>query len=130
MAASDPVAAVALDVEEIQDHTQPRFEIEAPVRWRWRELEARERDGVIRAALRALAGGGPEARDVPSARRRGTPQRGEVRGDQVVAFADGPPCSTASPPATARPRAGEPGRWPTSTCSRPSRARARSSASA
>lgn len=55
MEASDKVAAVRLDVEEIQDHTQPRFEIEASVRWRWRELEARERDGAIRAALRALA---------------------------------------------------------------------------
>jgi hypothetical protein len=55
MAAADNVAAVALDVEEIQDHTQPRFEIEAPVRWRWCELEARERDGAIRAALTELA---------------------------------------------------------------------------
>jgi flavin reductase (DIM6/NTAB) family NADH-FMN oxidoreductase RutF len=55
MAVSDKVAAVRLDVEEIQDHSQPRFEIQAPVQWRWCELEARERDGQIRAALAELA---------------------------------------------------------------------------
>lgn len=55
MEISDTVAAVCLDVDDIQDHTQARFEIEAPVRWRWRELEARERDGAIRAALTELA---------------------------------------------------------------------------
>jgi hypothetical protein len=55
MAASDRVAAIALEVDAIQDHTQPRFAIEAPVRWRWTDDEARERDGVIRAALVELA---------------------------------------------------------------------------
>lgn len=55
MEVSDQVAAVCLDVEEIQDHTQPRFEIESPVTWRWCELEARERDVAIRAALGELA---------------------------------------------------------------------------
>ncbi|MEP6954673.1 MAG: hypothetical protein ABI950_11500 [Solirubrobacteraceae bacterium] len=55
MEVSDKVAAVCLDVEDIQDHTQPRFEIESPVKWRWCELEARERDSAIRAALTELA---------------------------------------------------------------------------
>ena len=55
MEVSDKVAAVCLDVEEIQDHTQPRFAIESSVKWRWCELEARERDSAIRAALTELA---------------------------------------------------------------------------
>ena len=58
MAISDRVAAVALDVEEIQDHGQPRFEILEGVRWRWTEEEAERRDGEIRAHLRALASSG------------------------------------------------------------------------
>jgi hypothetical protein len=56
MEVADDVAAVCLDVEEIQDHTQPRFEIESSVTWRWCDLEARERDIAIRAALTELAG--------------------------------------------------------------------------
>jgi hypothetical protein len=52
---SDRVAAVAVDVESIQDHNQPRFEIEAGVRWRWTDPEAAARDDEIRAALAALA---------------------------------------------------------------------------
>ncbi len=55
MEVSDTVAAICLDVEEIQDHTQPRFAIESSVKWRWCELEARERDSAIRAALTELA---------------------------------------------------------------------------
>jgi hypothetical protein len=55
MAVSDRVAALALDVDTIQDHTQPRFEIEGPVRWRWTDDEARERDALIRSALARLA---------------------------------------------------------------------------
>jgi len=55
MEVSDKVAAICLDVEEIQDHTQPRFAIESSVKWRWCELEARERDSAIRAALTELA---------------------------------------------------------------------------
>ena len=55
MEVSDKVAAVCLDVEEIQDHTQPRFAIESSVKWRWCELEARERDSAIRAALTEIA---------------------------------------------------------------------------
>jgi hypothetical protein len=55
MSVSDAVAAVAIDVERIQDHGQPRFEIEAGVRWRWTDPEAAARDADIRAALVALA---------------------------------------------------------------------------
>lgn len=56
MAISDRVAAVRVDVERLQDHGQPRFEIQAGVRWRWTDEEAERRDGEIRAALRELAG--------------------------------------------------------------------------
>src|SRR6476661_7225761 len=55
MAVSDGVAAVALDVDLVQDHLQPRFALEGGVPWRWTDDEARERDDVIRAALRELA---------------------------------------------------------------------------
>ncbi len=62
MAASDRIAAVAVDVERIQDHGQPRFAIDAGVAWRWTDAEAERRDAEVRAALRALVagrGGGP-----------------------------------------------------------------------
>jgi hypothetical protein len=49
------VAAVALEVDTIQDHMQPRFAIEAGVTWRWTDDAARERDDAVRAALRNLA---------------------------------------------------------------------------
>jgi hypothetical protein len=49
------VAAVALTVERVQDHGQPRFEIEAGVRWRWTDPEAARQDEEVRAALLALA---------------------------------------------------------------------------
>jgi len=55
MAVAAGVAAVALDVEEIQDHDQPRFAIEAGVRWHWTDAQAAERDAAIRTALRELA---------------------------------------------------------------------------
>jgi hypothetical protein len=55
MAVSDRVAAVALDVEEIQDHGQPRFAIEDGVRWHWTDDDARATDAAIRAGLRELA---------------------------------------------------------------------------
>jgi hypothetical protein len=55
MAVSDRVAAVRLDVDRIQDHGQPRFTIDAGVRWHWTDAEAERRDAEIRAALAALA---------------------------------------------------------------------------
>lgn len=54
LAGSDNVAAVALDAERIQDHDDPRFEIQDGVRWRWTDEAARVRDAEIRAALREL----------------------------------------------------------------------------
>ena len=55
MAISDRVAAVCLEVEEVQDHGQPRFELQEGVRWRWTDPEAQARDDEIRGALRAVA---------------------------------------------------------------------------
>jgi flavin reductase (DIM6/NTAB) family NADH-FMN oxidoreductase RutF len=49
------VVALALDVERVQDHGQPRFAIEAGVRWRWLDAEAARRDAEVRAALARLA---------------------------------------------------------------------------
>jgi len=56
MAVADGVAAVAIDVDEIQSHADPRFTIEAGVRWHWVDADAAERDAAIHEALRALAG--------------------------------------------------------------------------
>lgn len=50
------VVAVALDVEEVQDHRTPDFVIEAGVRWRWVDPQAQDRDAGIRAALARLGG--------------------------------------------------------------------------
>jgi hypothetical protein len=55
MTVSDRVAAVALDVDAIQDHRQPRFAIDAGVAWHWADDEARDRDADIRAELAELA---------------------------------------------------------------------------
>jgi len=55
MEVSDRVAAVRLDVQWIQDHGQPRFEIDTGVQWRWTDDEAERRDGEIRAALADIA---------------------------------------------------------------------------
>ena len=55
MEAADRVAAVRLDVRAIQDHGQPRFTIEAGVRWRWTDAQAERDDAAVRAALEALA---------------------------------------------------------------------------
>ena len=55
MGVSDRVAAVAVDVERIQDHGQPRFVVEDGVRWHWTDAEAEKRDREIREELRRLA---------------------------------------------------------------------------
>ena len=52
---TDRVAFVRLAVEEVQDHGQPTFELEAGVRWHWTDDDAARADAVIRAALRRLA---------------------------------------------------------------------------
>ena len=51
---NDRVAFVRLDVESVQDHGQPTFELDAGVRWRWTDEEAQRADAELRAALRAL----------------------------------------------------------------------------
>ena len=56
MDVAEGVVAVAIDVDEIQDHADPRFTIEGGVRWRWTDPDAAERDAVIHEALRRLAG--------------------------------------------------------------------------
>ena len=55
---SDGVVAIALDVDEVQDHNQPRFEIDAGIRWHWTDPDAQARDAQVRAALRELAASG------------------------------------------------------------------------
>jgi hypothetical protein len=55
MEVSDGVAAIALDVQDIQDHRQPDFVIEAGVAWSWTDAGARERDAAVRSALAELA---------------------------------------------------------------------------
>jgi hypothetical protein len=56
MAVAESVVAVAIDVEGVQSHADPRFAIEAGVRWHWLDAEAAERDAAIHEALRGLAG--------------------------------------------------------------------------
>jgi hypothetical protein len=52
---AEDVAAVALEVERIDDHGRAQFEILDGVRWRWLDEAARRRDSQVRAALRALS---------------------------------------------------------------------------
>ena len=49
------VVAVRLDVDDVQDHTQPAFVVEDGVRWRWTDAEAERRDRTVRDALGSLA---------------------------------------------------------------------------
>jgi hypothetical protein len=49
------VVAVAVEVDSIQDHRQPTFEVETGVRWRWTDDAARSRDAAVRAGLERLA---------------------------------------------------------------------------
>jgi flavin reductase (DIM6/NTAB) family NADH-FMN oxidoreductase RutF len=56
MAVAENVVAVAIDVDDVQRHADPRFAIEAGVRWRWVDADAAERDAAIHEALRGLAG--------------------------------------------------------------------------
>jgi hypothetical protein len=56
MTVADSVVAVAIEVEEIRSHADPRFAIEAGVRWRWTDPAAAAQDAAIHEALRALAG--------------------------------------------------------------------------
>ena len=49
------VAAVSLEVVDIQDHMQPRFAITAGVAWDWTDDDARASDAAVRGALVELA---------------------------------------------------------------------------
>jgi hypothetical protein len=55
MRASEGVAAIALEVESIQDHGRATFVIDEGVRWRWVDAEAERADAAIRAELLELA---------------------------------------------------------------------------
>jgi hypothetical protein len=52
----DGVVAVEIEVDRVQDHDRPTFEIESGVRWRWTDPDAERRDAEVRAALVRLAG--------------------------------------------------------------------------
>jgi hypothetical protein len=52
---TEGVVAVALEVEDVQDHDRPTFEMLGGVRWRWADEEALARDAEVRAGLRRLA---------------------------------------------------------------------------
>jgi hypothetical protein len=54
---SERVVAVRLDVERVQDHSQPTFEILEGVRWRWTDEDAERADAEMREALRRLGAG-------------------------------------------------------------------------
>jgi hypothetical protein len=56
MTVSESVVAVAIEVDDVQRHADPRFAIEAGVGWRWVDAEAAARDAAIHEALRGLAG--------------------------------------------------------------------------
>jgi hypothetical protein len=49
------VAAVALDVDEIRPHGDPRLAIDEGVRWHWTDPDAAARDAAVHDALGALA---------------------------------------------------------------------------
>ena len=49
------VVAVEIEVERVQDHDRPTFEIESGVRWRWTDADADRRDAEVRSALVRLA---------------------------------------------------------------------------
>ena len=52
---SEGVVAVSVEVDDVQDHNRPTFEISAGVAWRWTDDDAERRDGEVRAALHTLA---------------------------------------------------------------------------
>jgi hypothetical protein len=56
LAGAEGVAAVAVEVDAIQSHGDPRFRIDDGVSWRWTDAEAARRDEAVHAALAGLAG--------------------------------------------------------------------------
>jgi hypothetical protein len=51
----DGVVAVEIEVEGVQDHDRPTFDIESGVQWRWTDSDAERRDAEVQAALASLA---------------------------------------------------------------------------
>ncbi len=50
------VIAVEIEVDRVQDHDRPTFELQSGVGWRWTDADAERRDADVRAALARLAG--------------------------------------------------------------------------
>ena len=50
----DRVAFVRLDVESVEDHDQPTFELTGGVRWHWTDDGAERGDAAVRDRLRRL----------------------------------------------------------------------------
>jgi hypothetical protein len=59
----DGVVGVEIEVDRVQDHGRPEFEIQSGVRWRWSEPGAERRDAEVRSALERLAAARAQARD-------------------------------------------------------------------
>jgi hypothetical protein len=53
--AAPGVAGVLIEVEHVEEHGTPAFQIDAGVRWHWLDEDAQARDATVRAALEALA---------------------------------------------------------------------------
>ncbi len=51
---SQHVVALRMDVERVQDHAQPTFEMLEGVRWRWTDGDAERTDAALREALRRV----------------------------------------------------------------------------
>jgi hypothetical protein len=51
---TEGTVAVLIEVERVQDHNRPTFEILGGVSWRWNDRAAEERDEEVRSALRKL----------------------------------------------------------------------------
>jgi hypothetical protein len=49
------VVAMRMDVERVQDHAQPTFEISEGVRWRWTDADAERIDAALRDVLRRMS---------------------------------------------------------------------------
>lgn len=52
VALPEHVVALRMDVERVQDHAQPTFEILEGIRWRWTDAEAERTDAALREALK------------------------------------------------------------------------------
>lgn len=55
---AENIAAVAVDVDRLQDHTSERFVIADGVQWSWQDEAAQGRDQAVRRVLQQLAAAG------------------------------------------------------------------------